>query len=54
MGEIFRYFINECAEHFGKIIEATYYSKDYATIKVETYKGKTMELNIRLEDKKDA
>lgn len=54
MGETFRYFINECVERFGKIIEANYYGGDYSIIKVETCNGKIMTVNIRLEDKQDA
>lgn len=52
MGEIFRHYLNDCANNYGKIIEANLYSSGWATIKVETKNKKVLELTIRLEDAK--
>ena len=53
MGEIFRDLLNDCANRYGKIKEASLYSSGWATIKVETPDNKVLELTIRLEDKKE-
>ena len=53
MGEMFRDFLNDCANRYGKIIEANLYSSGWATIKVETQYNKILELTIRLEGKNE-
>lgn len=50
MGDIFRHFLNDCANNYGKIIEANLYSSGFATIKVETEDNKVLELSVRLND----
>lgn len=53
MGDIFRHFLNDCANRYGEIIEANLYSSGFATIKVKTNNNKVLELTIKIEEAKE-